>query len=70
MIEDQLEMLSDEDDPEINQMILTEDEKKLKTLLWNNLNKEWIKDQKEKKRLKKEQRKQKDKTKKIKSGSS
>ena len=42
--------LSDVDDAEIDQLILTEEERKLKTILWNNLNKEWILEQQEKKR--------------------
>lgn len=39
---DGIETLSDVDDAEIDQLILTEEERKLKTILWNNLNKEWI----------------------------
>lgn len=49
--------LSDVDDAEIDQLILTEEERKLKTILWNNLNKEWILEQQEKKRQKKEKKK-------------
>ncbi|CDW72004.1 transcription factor iiib 90 kda subunit [Stylonychia lemnae] len=54
---DGVETLSDVDDAEIDQLILTEEERKLKTILWNNLNKDWIQEQYEKKRLKKEKRK-------------
>ena len=57
---------SDADSPEINQLILTADERKLKTIIWNNLNKDWIKEQHEKKRKKKEERKQKLKNNKLK----
>lgn len=39
---DGIESLSDVDDAEIDLLILTEEERKLKTILWNNLNKEWI----------------------------
>ena len=39
---DGIETLSDVDDAEIDQLILTEEERKLKTILWNNLNKDWI----------------------------
>jgi transcription factor IIIB 90 kDa subunit len=42
---DGIESLSDVDDEEINSLILTEEERKLKTILWNNLNKEWIQEQ-------------------------
>ena len=49
----QIETLSDVDDAEINQLILSEDEKRLKTIIWNSLNKEWIQEQKQKKRDKK-----------------
>ena len=56
--EGQLEKLSNydsnSDDEEINQLILNEDEKKLKTILWNNLNKEWLEEQAAKKKKKRE----------------
>jgi transcription factor IIIB subunit 2 len=62
---DGIETLSDVDDAEIDQLILTEEERKLKTLLWNNLNKEWIQEQQKKKREKKERKKLKSKMKKT-----
>ena len=34
--------LSDVDDEEIDQMILTEEESRLKKVIWDNLNKDWI----------------------------
>lgn len=40
--ESAVEPLSDDDDAEIDQLILTEEERKLKTILWNNLNRDWI----------------------------
>lgn len=46
--------LSDVDDAVIDEMILDEDEKRLKKIIWNNLNADWIKEQKEKKRARKE----------------
>ena len=45
------------DEEEINNMILSEKERNLKTRIWNNLNKEWLTEQNEKKRKKKEQAK-------------
>jgi len=42
------------DDSVIDKMILNEQERKLKTRLWNNLHKDWIVEQKEKKRKQKE----------------
>ena len=38
--------LSDIDDEEIDQMILNEEESRLKKVIWDNLNREWIKVQK------------------------
>ena len=35
--------LSDVDDEEINGMILNEEESRLKKVIWDNLNREWIK---------------------------
>ncbi len=49
--------LSDVDDAEIDDMILSESEQRLKKVIWNNLNADWLKDQKEKKRIRKEQAK-------------
>lgn len=49
--------LSDVDDEEIEAMILTEEESRLKKVIWDNLNKDWIKDQRKKKRERKERRK-------------
>lgn len=64
-LSEEKEEISDiDDDEEINQLILTEEERKLKTILWNNLNKDWIKEQQEKKRLKKEKKKLKNQEKK------
>ena len=45
--------LSDVDDEEIDAMILNEEESRLKKVIWNNLNRDWIKMQKQKKILKK-----------------
>jgi transcription factor IIIB subunit 2 len=45
--------LSDVDDEEINAMILNEEESRLKKVIWDNLNREWIKAQKQKRLLKK-----------------
>lgn len=45
--------LSDVDDEEIDSMILNEEESRLKKLIWDNLNREWIKAQKQKRLLKK-----------------
>ena len=56
--------LSDVDDEEIEKMILTEEESRLKKIIWDNLNKDWIKDQKRKKRERKEKRKMESLTKK------
>ena len=36
--------LSDVDDEEIDKMILTDDERRLKKVIWDNLNKDWLKD--------------------------
>eukprot|EP00349_Pseudokeronopsis_sp_Brazil_P007211 CAMPEP_0202974908 /NCGR_PEP_ID=MMETSP1396-20130829/64929_1 /ASSEMBLY_ACC=CAM_ASM_000872 /TAXON_ID= /ORGANISM="Pseudokeronopsis sp., Strain Brazil" /LENGTH=102 /DNA_ID=CAMNT_0049709605 /DNA_START=40 /DNA_END=348 /DNA_ORIENTATION=+ len=47
--ENNSDSLSSEEDEELKQIILTEEEKKLKTLLWNSLNRDWIKEQREKK---------------------
>ncbi len=49
--------LSDVDDDEIDAMILTEEESRLKKIIWDNLNKDWIKEQRKKKRERKERRK-------------
>lgn len=49
--------LSDVDDDHIEQMILTEEESRLKKVIWNNLNKDWIREQKKRKRENKEKRK-------------
>ena len=38
-------------------MILTEEESRLKKVLWDSLNKDWIREQKQKKRDRKEKRK-------------
>jgi len=38
-------------------MILTEEESSLKKIIWDNLNKDWIKDQKKRRRERKEKRK-------------
>ena len=48
--------LSDVDDDAIESMILTEEEAKLKKNIWDNLNRDWIKAQKNKRRVKKEER--------------
>lgn len=45
--------LSDVDDEEIDSMILNEEESRLKKVIWDNLNREWIKVQKQKRLLKK-----------------
>jgi len=45
--------LSDVDDEEIDSMILNEDERRLKKVIWNNLNREWVKEQKQKRLQKK-----------------
>lgn len=45
--------LSDIDEAEIEKMILGQEERELKTIIWNNLNKDWIAEQKVKKRTKK-----------------
>ena len=57
--------LSDVDDDEIDKMILSEEEARLKKVIWDNLNKDWIQDQKRKRRERKEKRKLMAKTKKI-----
>lgn len=49
--------LSDVDDDEIDKMILTEEESQLKKVIWDSLNKEWIHEQKRKRRDHKEKRK-------------
>ena len=49
--------LSDVDDDAIDSMILTEEEAKLKKNIWDSLNRDWIKAQKLKRKLKKEERK-------------
>ena len=49
--------LSDIDDEQIDSMILTEEESRLKKIIWNNLNKDWIREQKKKKRENKEKKK-------------
>ncbi len=49
--------LSDVDDQEIDEMILSESEQRLKKVIWNNLNSDWLKEQRDKKRLRKEQAK-------------
>lgn len=46
--------LSDIDDSEIEKMILSKEEREFKTRVWNHLNKDWISEQKVKKRKKKE----------------
>lgn len=48
--------LSDVDDDAIESMILTEEEAKLKKNIWDSLNRDWIKAQKNKRRVKKEER--------------
>ena len=48
--------LSDVDDDAIESMILTEEEAKLKKNIWDSLNREWIKAQKNKRWVKKEER--------------
>lgn len=45
--------LSDVDDDEINAMILNEEESRLKKVIWDNINRDWIKTQKQKRLLKK-----------------
>ena len=42
------------DEEEIDKMILDKNERDFKSRLWNNLNREWITEQNEKKRKKKE----------------
>ena len=49
--------LSDIEDDEIDKMILTDEESRLKKVIWDSLNKDWIKDQKRKRRDRKEKRK-------------
>ena len=48
--------MSDVDDDAIESMILTEEEAKLKKNIWDSLNRDWIKAQKNKRRVKKEER--------------
>lgn len=50
----EIDNISDVDEEEIEKMILKPEERDFKTRVWNNLNKDWIKDQKERKRKKKE----------------
>lgn len=52
-----IDELSEPDDDEIQKMILTDEEKALKTRLWNTLNQDWISQEKEKKKARKAQRK-------------
>lgn len=47
------EKSDNESDAEINSMILNDEERKLKTLLWNNLNKQYLEEQHKKKKDKK-----------------
>ena len=46
MDENQLDNFSSDsdsdDDEEIKKLILSEGERKLKTIIWNNLNKDWL----------------------------
>ena len=44
------EKSNNESDAEINSMILNDEERKLKTLLWNNLNKQYLEEQHKKKK--------------------
>lgn len=49
-----IDTISDIDDDEVEKMLLKPDERDFKTRVWNNLNKDWIIEQKEKKRQKKQ----------------
>ena len=53
LVELDLDALSDVDDAEIDKMILKNDEKEFKMRVWNTLNSDWIKEQKQKRREKK-----------------
>ena len=48
-----IDELSEPDDEEIAKMILTDEEKALKTRLWNTLNQDWICQEREKKKARK-----------------
>lgn len=52
-----IDELPEPDDEEIEKMILTEEERALKTRLWNTLNQDWIAQDREKKKARKAQRK-------------
>lgn len=49
--EEENEFLSDVEDEEINENILTPEESQLKSIMWNSLNSEWIEGQKRKKAI-------------------
>ena len=49
-----IDTISDIDDDEVEKMLLKPDERDFKTRFWNNLNKDWIIEQKERKRKKKQ----------------
>jgi Brf1-like TBP-binding domain len=49
--------LSDVDDDVVDEILHTEEESKLKRVLWNNMNNDWLRAQKVKRRQKKEERK-------------
>ncbi len=49
-----IDTISDIDDDEVEKMLLKPDERDFKTRVWNNLNKDWIIEQKERKRKKKQ----------------
>ena len=53
----ELMKLPEVDEEEVDNMILTKKERGLKIRIWNNLNKEWLTEQNERKRKKKEQAK-------------
>ncbi len=42
MADDKSDHLSDIDDQEMEPLLLNADERRLKSIIWNNLNKEWL----------------------------
>ena len=51
--EDQIDTLADIDDHEVEGYLLSADERKLKTLIWDSLNKDWLEEQETKKKIEK-----------------
>ena len=49
--------LSDIDDAEIDNMILTEEESRLKRFIWDDQNRDWLKEQKQKRKERKTKQK-------------